>query len=100
MVHTLPDFIVDNMRVNQVTVGNMCLRISVLALTLDKLKKSSHPYEKLCGRLLGMFGEKMVTSSTLRQFLRFRDHVAHCLKIGRSGFIEKNCRMRSSKTTL
>lgn len=89
IVHSLPDFIIDNMKANQVTFGNMCLRISVLALTLDKLRKSSHPYEKLCGRLLGMFGEKMVTSSTLRQFLRFRDHVAHCLKIGSMFLLRK-----------
>lgn len=58
------------------------MRISVLATTLDKLRRSSHPYEKLCGRLLGMFGEKLVTSSTLRHFLKFRDQVCTALKVG------------------
>lgn len=84
-MHTLPDFIVERMRSNQVTFGVMCSKISVLALALDKLKKASHPYEKLCGRLLGMFGEKIVSSSTMRQFLRFRDHIAVCLKVGSFG---------------
>lgn len=75
------------MRSEQVTFDAICSRISVLAMSLYKLRKSSHPYEKLCGRLLGMFGEKMVTNTTLRHFLKFRDQVAHHLKIGNFGLL-------------
>lgn len=83
VMHSLPDSIVNKMRAEHVSYATMCSKISLLSLTLDKLRKSSHPYERLCGRLLGMFGEKLVTSSALRQFLEFRSHVAHSLRVGR-----------------
>lgn len=61
----------------------MCLRLTILGLFLDKLRRSSHPYERLCCKLFGMFGQKMVSMNILKQFLKFREHVKECLKIGR-----------------
>lgn len=89
----------NKMKSEHVSYGTMCSKISLLSLTLDKLKKSSHPYERLCGRLLGMFGEKLVTSSAMRQFLEFRSHIAQCLRIGIYSLIKKKSIMRSLKTT-
>ena len=62
---------------------NMCQRISILSIFLDKLRKSAHPYDKFCGRLFGMSGETLITNSTLLDFLKFREHLCKALRVGK-----------------
>ena len=68
---------------------SLCQRITVLAVFLDKLSKSSHPYDRLCGKLFGMSGEKLISTSTLRQHLKFREFLMKMLRIGTARLTRK-----------
>jgi hypothetical protein len=83
MPQNLPEFIVNKLR-QELAYPSLCQRITVLSIFLDKLSKTSHPYDRLCGKLFGMSGEKLISTSTLRQHLKFREFIMKVLRVGRS----------------
>ncbi len=82
---SLPDYIVAKLRKEGVDYAAMCSKITTIGIALDRMKLiSSQSIEKLYGKFFGLAGEKTIPQNVFKQYLKFREFVIKCLKVGKT----------------